>query len=169
MHSKTRALAAASLCCAAGTVLLYVASLLPAGVAGAVLLASAGVAAARICAGPGWAWACFAVTAALAWILLPSRYPALLYTVFLGYYPLLALTFERIRSVPLRWAAKLAVFNAAAAALFFLASAFFPGRIASAAGKIWILFLAGNVVFVLYDKAVRELLLYCIRTVLRRT
>jgi hypothetical protein len=169
MQNKTRLLTISALCCAAGTALLCLASILPAGVAGIVLLASAGAAATRVYAGEKWAWICFAATAILAWVLPPSRFPALLYTAFMGYYPLIVLRLERIRGKPVRWAVRIVIFNAAAVAMFYLASSFFPDRITSASGRPWLFLLAGNVLFLLYDRAVRELLLFCIRTIVRRT
>ena len=38
----------------------------------------------------------FAVTALLSLLLLPNRAPALLYTLFLGYYPMLKITLDRL-------------------------------------------------------------------------
>ena len=63
------------------------------------------------------AWTAFAATALLSLMLDADKEAAFFY-LFLGYYPLVKWTFDRIRSKPLRVGAKLALFTAATALMY---------------------------------------------------
>lgn len=114
-------------------------------------------------AGLGWAFGSYGATAALCLLLAPDKEAALIYLLFFGYYPALFAVLGRIKNTAICWAAKLAIFNAAAvgeAMLTFYVLGipmedipFLPmpwGAIA--------LLLMANVVFVLYDKTLAGLI-----------
>lgn len=67
-------------------------------------------------AGRKWTLMTYVAVAALGMMLCPDKEAALLF-VFLGYYPALKPALDRIANKPLRIAAKLGVFNAAAGAM----------------------------------------------------
>lgn len=108
-------------------------------------------------AGLGWAFGSYGATAVLCLLLAPDKEAALIYVLFFGYYPALFAVLGRIRNSAVRWAAKLAVFNAAAVGEAMLA-AFVLGLpwedmlplLPMPWGALVLLLLA-NVVFVLYD------------------
>lgn len=113
-------------------------------------------------AGVPWAFGCYAATGALVLLLAPDREAALIYLLFFGYYPALYAILGRIRQKPLRYAAKLAIFNCAAIAegllsLFVLGipleSISFLGRFTPA-----VLLLLANAVFIVYDFALDGLI-----------
>lgn len=72
--------------------------------------------------GKKWALSGYVAIAALSLMLSPDKEAALLFA-FLGYYPALKPALDRIRKTPLRIAAKLGIFNAAAGTML-LAIAF---------------------------------------------
>ena len=80
------------------------------------------------------------------------------FCLFFGYYPTLKSLLDPLRSRVIQWLLKLLVFNAAAVVLYLTAIYLLglPPESFSVAGipAEWLLLLAGNAVFVLYDKAV---------------
>ncbi|WP_322176141.1 hypothetical protein [Acutalibacter caecimuris] len=109
-------------------------------------------------AGAGYALGAYGATSLLCLLLAPDREAALIYLLFFGYYPVLFAVLSKIRPKALRWAAKLAVFNAAAIADALLAvfilgvpvEEFTGLPLVGRWGPVVLLALA-NVVFVLYD------------------
>ena len=83
----------------------------------------------------------FAVTALLSWLLLPNRSPALLYTVFLGYYPMLKITLD-----------KLVILNAAVTAAYFISHLIFASG-ADDTSLLWLWYPLVNAAFIIYDIA----------------
>lgn len=98
---------------------------------------------------PGYAWATYAVTAALALLLLPSKIVALEYLLFGGYYPILRAALARLRPLP-ALILKLLTFNAALGGLLLLFRFLFVAVETSLTLEV-VTFLLGNVAFLLYD------------------
>jgi len=150
MSKKTRAVTLSALFSALSLVVLYIASISPTGQIGIVALASLFVAAAVIELGVSSALNVYAVSSALAMLLLPNRIAPLLYVSFFGYYPVVKSLIERIESAVLRWALKLAVFNAALTAVWFML-----GELVFDFGELEIplalVYLGGSVIFAVYD------------------
>ena len=128
--------------------------------------------------GKRWAFFCYIAVSLLAFFFGTDKEAAAVFILFFGYYPILKALLDPIRSRPVQWLLKLLIFNAAAAAAF-LVSVFLlgvPVESFALAGLSpqWVLaalLLAGNLVFVLYDKAAGGVvLLYCarIRPAMRR-
>lgn len=113
-------------------------------------------------AGLPWAFGTYGVTAVLALLVAPDREAALIFLLFFGYYPALYAVLGRIRKKPLRYAAKLLVFNLAAVAEALLALFWLGVPLESLAifGDFTpaTLLLLANVVFVLYDFALEGLI-----------
>ena len=116
-------------------------------------------------AGMGYAFGAFGATSVLCLLLAPDREAALIYLLFFGYYPILFAVLSKIRQPALRWAAKLALFNAAAVSEALLtiyvlgvpAEEFTQLPFVGTYGPAVLLGLA-NVVFVMYDFALGGLI-----------
>ena len=168
MKGPSRSLAFSALAAALGTVLTYVASVLPSGKL-AILCAASLCTVFVLCVG-GWKWAlgCFAVTAALSLLLSPSKSAAILYGAFFGYYPIVKLYSERLKKPVVRWAVKLAIFNAVMVVLYFAVRAVFQGSWGVFSDRPWIMLLLANGLFILYDLALQQGILYFMRNIARR-
>ena len=107
--------------------------------------------------GLSWGFGSYAVCGVLSFLLAPDREAALVYILFLGYYPVLYGVLAKIRNRALRWVVKLLLLNAAvglevAAAFFLLHLPMETGWLALA------LWLGVNLTFLLYDVALRRLI-----------
>lgn len=105
----------------------------------------------------------------LAGILVPNKEAVILFIVFLGYYPILKSRLEQIKNHMLEWCAKLAIFNFAVLLSYYLMISVLGMTevLADFEGfkyGIWVIWLLGNAVFVLYDFALTRLIsFYLIR------
>lgn len=107
----------------------------------------------------GYKYAGFAylATSILSLLLLPQKSPAIFYTCFMGFYPIIKSHVERINSAILRWTVKLVVGNIALVAMFLLLSLFVPDEFVGG----WILvgtYILGLVAFIMYDIALTKLI-----------
>ena len=113
-------------------------------------------------AGLAWAFGTYGATAALTLLLAPDREAALIYLLFFGYYPALYAVLGRIPQKPLRYGAKLLVFNLAAVAEALLALFLLgiPIESLSFFGDFTpvVLLLLANAVFLIYDFALEGLI-----------
>ena len=150
MNKKTRSLTLSALFSALTVISLFIASVWPTGQLGLAAFSSLFAAAAIIESGLGAGVYVFICSALLSMLLLSNRTAPLLYTLFFGYYPVLKSLIERIAAVPLQWALKLAVFNAALIAIYFLLRELFFDFGGYKPGLI-IYCLAGSAVFALFD------------------
>ncbi|MGM9682003.1 MAG: hypothetical protein ACI3XQ_00235 [Eubacteriales bacterium] len=108
-------------------------------------------------------WLIYAVTGTLSLILLPQKFPAVMYVLFFGYYPIIKEKLERIKKKPPVWALKMLIFNAAFAAIYFVGKQLLVPEGSSFALKV-AFFVLANVAFVLYDIALTRLIsLYILR------
>lgn len=99
-------------------------------------------------------WAC---VSALSLLILPVKFPALVYLLFAGVYPILKSKFERLRPV-LSWALKILVFELALLLLYLLSR--FVFMIEDMPFAFDLLFFAlANAAFVLYDVAMSKIIL----------
>ncbi len=103
------------------------------------------------------AFAVFTVTGTLALLLLPNKFPAVMYFVFIGYYPILKAIAEKKLKKVSAYAFKLIIFNAALFTLIFLARRFF--RTPENVFALEVAFVAlANLTFVVYDFALTRLI-----------
>ena len=111
--------------------------------------------------GFSYAVAVFAATALLAFLLLADKEAALLYALFLGWYPIMKGVIERIRSRVIQYIIKIALFNLCMVGYYYLATLVFsiPADSFEIFGaNLPLLFLAaGNVIFILYDVCVTRI------------
>ncbi len=143
--------------CALGVVLLYLGSIIEVVDISMAVLASLACVFATIEYGKSAPWLVFAVTAVLSVILLPNKSPALMYTLFFGYYPILKEKFEKCGRVLCR-VLKEIVFNIALVLIFIV----MKFLLMLPAGLPIMLYLTALVlceaVFILYDIALTRLI-----------
>lgn len=114
--------------------------------------------------GPGYALGVYAAASVLAAVLLPNKEPAVYFTAFSGFYPVLKVPLNRIKPKALSYIARFAVFNicAAAAILFLIYILNVPTE------KKWyaiLLILAANVAFAIYDLALERATVFYINRI----
>ena len=114
--------------------------------------------------GKTMAWTAYGAVSVLALLFVPDKEEALTFVFLLGYYPLVKPRFEHIRPALLRGAAKLALCNGSILLLYGLVLLLVPGGsisqdLKATAQAVSLTTLAmGNVAFLLYDRAIHNLL-----------
>ena len=163
MSESTKRLSRLSLLTALGVGFLYIGSVLP--TAQVTILAVAGFlsAVAVMMYSPLWAAAVYAVTAALALLVLPEKSCAVYYAAFFGYYPILKSFLEKIRSRHLSWLAKIGVYTAAFLLWWFLGAGLFLGE--AAALRWYLLWPLGAIAFIVYDICLSFLISFYIQKI----
>ena len=160
MKKSVKKLALAAMLAAVAVVLLCTSSLFPTGRAAFAAVAGLASAAALIECGLLHAVLCFAASALLGLILAPDRTSAIMFAVFLGYYPVLKGIIEKKAGRRLtEWVFKLAAFNVALALMWLIYRLGFTGFDIKIKGILIPLAVAGvNAVFVIYDIALSKLI-----------
>ena len=150
MSKKTRTLTLSALLVALSIISLYIASVWPTGRFGLVAFSSLFVAAAVIEDGFAPGIYVYIISSILGMLIVPNRAAPLLYILFFGYYPIIKSLIERRGHIILQWVLKLLVFNVALTVLWLLLReiVFDFGEVLLAPT---VLYLAGNVVFALFD------------------
>lgn len=159
-RTATRKLAAAALLSALGVVLLGIGALIEVLDLSMAAMASLFTVFAVMELGGVYPYLVYAVTSVLALLLLPAKTPALIYAVFVGYYPILKAVFEKHLPRGLSLLAKVLVFNAGLALAVFLLLKFFYPEADIAFGWKYLLLLLGTPVFLLYDFALTRLITF---------
>ena len=110
------------------------------------------------------AWTAYAAASVLGVLLVPDKETALFFVALLGYYPLVKPWFDRLRPAVLRVGAKLLLCNGSVLVLYGVLLVFFPGGQmadelqAAALVMAAVTLLIGNVAFLLFDRALANLL-----------
>lgn len=157
MQKKTRTITLSAVFSALTVVFLYIANLIPTGRLGLVAVASLFAVAAVIETGIVSALFVFVGSAVIGALILPEKTDVLVYGLFFGYYPVIKSIAEKLRSALLKWAVKLAVFEAAFSLLWFL----FKNLIFDASfleTNIIFVYLAGTAAFILFDIGLTRLI-----------
>lgn len=142
-------------------VLLYLGAIVPTGRWG--IVAAAGLFPAAVVASVGLkaGFLCWAGVSILAFFLIPEKFCVLLFAVLFGAYPMVKALTERLRSRPVSYLLKLAFFNATFTLIYLImGSAVLESLPAALVSSVWILYLAGNVVFLLYDYGFSHLIVF---------
>lgn len=109
-----------------------------------------------------YAYMVYAVVSVLSFLLVADREAVLIYVLFFGYYPALFATLSKIQNSVISWFVKLIIFNAAAVLDYFIVTAIFmiPQDLPDFFGRyaLLILLVFANVVFILYDIALKGLI-----------
>lgn len=114
--------------------------------------------------GHRYAWTTYGAASLLGLLFVPDKETALFFVVLLGYYPLVKPRLDRLRPALLRLAAKLLLCNGSVLAMYGVMLVFFPGGEiaaelrAAALAMAAVTLLIGNVAFLLYDRALVNLL-----------
>ena len=157
--SKTWQMALGGVLAAASLAVLWLACLAPSGQVGVTAAAGLFPVGAVLAAGRGAGLLCWAAASLLGLLLLPNKGVALMYLVFFGLYPVVKSRLEQLKSRTAEWVGKLLALNAALTLLWAAFSRLFlPALPGWMTGQVWILYLAGNIIFVLYDIALSRLI-----------
>ncbi len=156
-QNNTKRLTVCAMLAALGVILLYAGSIIEVIDASVSVLASLACVFAVIEYGKGAPWLVFAVTAILSLILLPNKSPAVMYTLFFGFYPILKEKLEKLGKT-LCWVLKEAVFNTALVIIFIVMKLllFLPDGIPLMLYVIAVVLF--EALFVLYDIALTRLI-----------
>lgn len=132
--------------------MLYGACILPTGLWGWTAIAGLGPLAAVASLGVGSGLMCWGGVSILALLLLPDKFCALLFAVLFGLYPVIKSFAERLKNRIGTYIAKLLFFNAALTVLFAVMGTLMAATLPQILVEyVWLLYLAGNVVFLVYD------------------
>lgn len=115
-----------------------------------------------------WAFCVYAAVSILSILIVPDKEAVVYFIALFGYYPILKQSIEKQPHVFFQWILKLILFNAAAAAAFFVTVSLLnvPKESFSIGGIYlpWVFLIAGNFVFILYDIALSGLItMYVVR------
>lgn len=157
VSEKTKKTVISAIICAFGVIVLYIGAVVDVLDLSVAALSSFGCVFAVIEFGGMYPWLVWTVTSALSLLLLPQKFPAVLYFLFAGIYPILKAKFERLHFA-WAWTLKLSLFNVA---LFLTALTVKYVFITPDApvSLSWIAFALGNITFILYDIALSKIIL----------
>lgn len=161
---RTKRLSTCAMLSALGVVVLYLGSIIEVIDISMAVVASLFAIFAVIEYGAGYAWSIYAITGILSAVLLPNKFPALMYLLFFGFYPIIKEKIEKCRSKIAQWALKELIFNVCLILLMVLGN-----YILMIDMKAWfamevIFFVLANGTFVIYDIALTRLIsLYIFR------
>lgn len=160
--SKTKKIALGALLAALGVSMCVLGSVLDVLDLTMVALSSLCIVAAVIEMGGAWPWLVYAVTAALALVLCPTKTAPIEYILFGGLYPIIKAKLECYHPA-VTWTIKLSYFNTAVILLVFVAN-FVLGLPDTGLGYTIAVFALANVFFVVYDIALSKLItLYIVK------
>ncbi len=107
-------------------------------------------------------WLVWAVSSTLSLLLLPDKFGALVFLVFVGYYPMAKRFFERFSKL-LQWILKVLFFNLALSLIIFFSKSVLGLQESPVEFSI-IVYLICNLTFIIYDIALTRLItLYVIK------
>ena len=149
-------------------VLMLMTGMLPLGTFALPCIAGMIVTSVVIECGYKWAFSVYAVVSVLALIVAADKEAVVYFVMLFGYYPLLKGIFEgRIKNIFVQYVLKYAVFNAAVISAFFISIFILLVPIEEfSIGDYyapWIFLVAGNIFFILYDKAITSVVTLYIR------
>ncbi|NMA67136.1 MAG: hypothetical protein GX957_13045 [Clostridiaceae bacterium] len=150
MNNKTRKIALSGVLSAFIIISLILESIMPTGRLGFYVLAAFILSIVLMEAGIGWGWACYAVTCAGGFLLVPEKLNLLPYIMFFGIYTLLKFHIETIRKPWIELILKLSAFNLFLWPAWNIAKTFLPPKLTQGTGV-----LIGGIIlqiaFIFYD------------------
>lgn len=156
---STRRTALGGVLAAGSLAVLWLACIAPSGRLGLTAVAGLFPIGAVIAGGRGAGLLCWAAASVLGLLLLPDKGVALMYLCFLGLYPAVKSRLENVKSRGVEWVGKFAFFNLALSICWFVfRGLFLPVLPAWVGEKTWMVYAAGNVVFLVYDIALTRLI-----------
>ena len=158
-NSRSTRTALGGILAAGALALLWAASMAPSGRLGLTAVAGLFPMGAVLAAGRAAGLLCWGAAGILGLLVVPDKGVAVLFLGFLGLYPVVKSWIEGLRRLVLEWALKLCAFNLALSVFWFLfRGLFLPNPPQWLGDGSLILYLAGNVVFVLYDVGLTRLI-----------
>lgn len=155
----TRRTALGGVLAAGSLAVMWLACVFPTGQLGLTAAAGLFPIGAVIAGGRAAGLLCWAAASVLGLLLLPDKGVALLYLCFLGLYPAVKSRLETGKSRAAEWLGKLIFFNLALSLCWFVFRALFLPVLPQWLGeKTWLVYLLGNVVFLVYDIALTRLI-----------
>lgn len=147
---------------AVSLVLVYLGAIAPSGSWGIVAVAGLFPAAAVISVSLKAGFLCWAGVSLLSFLLVPSKLCALLYAAFFGLYPMAKSLIERLQRRPVEYVLKLLFFNGVFTLIFLLMRLAVLDSLPAVLGTVWVLYVVGNIVFLLYDFGFSKLISFYI-------
>ncbi len=159
---NTKKLALSAVFTALGVAVMYIGALIEVLDLSIAAIASLFVYFAVVEEGEWHPWAIWFATSVLSLLLLPTKFGALCYALFIGVYPMFKLFFEKNR-IWIAWVLKLSMFNTALILIMLAVKYLFSGSAEIPYSEL-IYFGLGNLAFILYDIAMSKLLIiYTVR------
>lgn len=161
IRKQTKYLTVSAMFSALGVVFLMLGSLIEVLDISVAVLASLLTVYAVIEMGRAYPWLIWLVTSVLSLLLLPQKTPALFYTFFAGFYPILKEKLERLKPLA-SYFLKLIVFHLCLGAMVAVMFLFIPDAL-EINGMKWLpvaLYLGSLACFVLYDFALTKIITY---------
>ena len=161
---RTKRVAVCAMLGALGVVSLYLGSMIEVIDISMAVIASLFAVIAVIEYGAGAGWSIYAITSVLSAVLLPNKFPALMYILFFGFYPIIKEKIERLMSKAAQWAIKEIIFNVCLVALMIVGNYVLMIDMRAWFAMEVIFFALANATFVIYDIALTRLIsLYIFR------
>lgn len=158
---STRKIALSAVMGALALLMLYAACVIPTGLWGWTAVAGLGPLAVVASFGVGPGLLCWGGVSLLALLLLPDKFCALLFALLFGIYPVIKSFAERIKLLFGRYAVKLAFFNAVFTLLLLTMGKLMLVTLPTVlAEQLWLLYAAGNVIFLIYDFGLTKLICF---------
>lgn len=157
---KAKQTAAAAVFTALMVVLVYLSAVFPtmsmsiiaiAGVISAVLVSEYGITTAAMA---------YVSASVLMFVLVPDKSNALLFAIVFGIYPVLQNLIERVKHKWLTWVIKIAVANFIFLITWILFKTLFFTDAEGLIGLTWLLLIAANVIFIMYDICLKKLVFF---------
>ncbi len=164
-NTRVRGVAVTALLAALSLVVLYLSAFSPAARMGVVAAAGLIPAGAVISVGLGAGFCCYGVTGLLGLLLVPDKGNVLLYLLFFGLYPMIKCLCERLRRISLEWVCKLVFFNLILVLCWFGLRTIFLPFLPGALSQTWMVWLVGNVAFLIYDIGFTKLIVLYIKRI----
>ena len=161
IRKRTKYLTVCAMLCALSVIALSVGSVIEVLDITTAVLASLLCIYAVIEIGGAYPWMIWLVTSILSLLLLPQKTPALFYTLFAGFYPIVKEKLEKLKN-PISYVLKLAVFHVSLTAIVAGMKLFFPAELDM--GGLWwmplVLYILCLACFVMYDFALTRLITF---------
>ena len=159
---RTKRVAVCAMLGALGVVSLYLGSMIEVIDISMAVIASLFAVIAVIEYGAGAGWSIYAITSVLSAVLLPNKFPALMYILFFGFYPIIKEKIERLMSKAAQWAIKEIIFNVCLVALMIVGNYVLMIDMRAWFAMEVIFFALANATFVIYDIALTRLISFYI-------
>ena len=155
---RTKRVSICAMLSALGVVVLYLGSVIEVIDISMAVVASVFAIFAVIEYGAGAAWSIYAITGILSAVLLPNKFPALMYILFFGFYPIVKEKIEKLSSKIAQWSLKELIFNVCLVLLMLIGNCILMIDMRAWFAMEIIFFVLANGTFVIYDIALTRLI-----------